>query len=132
MDATDVRVRRATPADATGVARVLNEAIADGRFTILDRSFPVEDEAAYIAALGPRGFVHVAETPEGEIVGAQTIAPLDDDVASQRHVATMGTWVLADWRRRGVGRRLFAAGAAAARGLGYAKVFTDVLSLIHI
>lgn len=126
MDATDVRVRRATPADAAGVARVLNEAIADGRFTILDRSFSVDDEAAYIAGLGRRGLVHVAETPDGEIVGAQTIAPLDDTAGSQDHVATMGTWVLAPWRRRGVGRALFAAGAAAARELGYTKVFTDL------
>ena len=126
MDATDVRVRRATPADATGVARVLNEAIADGRFTILDRPFSVDDEAAFIGGLGRRGFVHVAETPDGEIVGAQTIAPLDDAAGSQDHVATMGTWVLAAWRRRGVGRTLFAAGAATARELGYAKVFTDL------
>jgi L-amino acid N-acyltransferase YncA len=124
--APELHVRRATPADAAGVARVLNEAIADGRFTILDRPFSVEDEAAYITGLGPRGFVNVAETPGGDIVGVQTIAPLDDAVGSQDHVATMGTWVLAAWRRRGVGRALFAAGAAAARELGYAKVFTDL------
>jgi len=122
----DVRVRRATPGDAAGVARVLNEAIGDGRFTILDRTFTVEEESAYISGLGPRGFVHVAETSGGEIVGVQTVAPLDDDVRSQDHVATMGTWVPAQWRRRGVGRALFAASAAAARELGYAKVFTDV------
>lgn len=126
MRATDLRVRRATPADAAGVARVLNEAIADGRFTILDRTLSNEDEAAFIAGLGPRGFVHVAETPDGEIVGVQTVAPLADGVDSQDHVATMGTWVLSTWRRRGVGRALFAAGAAAARELGYTKVFTDV------
>ncbi len=126
MSVAELRVRRATPDDAAGVARVLNEAIADGRFTILDRPLAVADEEAFIEGLGPRGFVHVAETPAGEIVGAQTIAPLDDMVGSQDHVATMGTWVLAAWRRRGVGRALFAAGAAAARELGYAKVFTDL------
>jgi L-amino acid N-acyltransferase YncA len=122
----EVRIRRAKVGDAAGVSRVLNEAIEDGRFTILDRPFSAEEEAAYIAGLGPRGFVHIAETPGGEIVGAQTIEPLDDAVGSQDHVATMGTWVLAAWRRRGVGRALFAAGAAAARELGYAKVFTDL------
>ncbi len=121
-----VQIRRADVADAAGLSRVLNEAIEDGRFTVLDRPYSVEEEAAYIAALGPRGFIHVASAPGGEIVGAQTIAPLDDDVGSLRHVATMGTWVVAAWRRRGVGRALFAAGSAAARDLGYAKILTDL------
>jgi L-amino acid N-acyltransferase YncA len=126
MADADLRIRRAGVDDAAGVSRVLNAAIEDGRFTILDQPFSVAEEAAYIAALGVRGFIHVAETAGGEVVGAQTIAPLDDGIRSLAHVATMGTWVAPEWRRRGVGRALFAAGAAAARGLGYAKILTDV------
>ena len=38
----------------------------------------------------------------------------------------MGTWVTRAWRRRGVGAALAAASFAAARALGYEKMFTEV------
>jgi L-amino acid N-acyltransferase YncA len=124
--AAPVRIRRALVDDAAAVAAVLNEAIEDGRFTILDRPFSADEEAAYIAGLGERGLIHVAEDPGGRVVGAQTIAPLDESVGALQHVATMGTWVAGDRRRRGVGCALFAASARAARALGYAKILTEL------
>ena len=42
------------------------------------------------------------------------------------HVATMGTYVDERQRRRGVGAALAAASFAAARELGYDKIFTDL------
>lgn len=126
MSAQAVTIRRATPDDAEGVAAVLNAVIEDGRHSLLDSPFSVEDERAFIAALPERAFLHVAETG-ADIVGFQTLEPWNTFVTHEfDHVATMGTWVRESLRRRGIGRRLAAASFAAARALGYEKIFTDV------
>jgi L-amino acid N-acyltransferase YncA len=122
-----VGVRKATPDDAEAVAAVLNGAILGGSPTILDTPFSVEDERAYIEGLPARGFIHVAETPEGDIFGFQAVVPWSEFVTTAHdHVATMGTYVDAAQRRRGVGAALARASFAAALGLGYEKIFTDL------
>jgi L-amino acid N-acyltransferase YncA len=120
-------VRRATPADAAGVARVINEAIADGHFSLLDTPLSVDAEREFIAGLPERGFVHVAEAPGVGIVGVQTLAPYADFATHELdHVATLGTWVAGAWRRRGVGLRLWDETRRLALAMGYEKVVTDV------
>jgi L-amino acid N-acyltransferase YncA len=125
--AAAVSVRKATTADAAAVAAVLNGAILGGSPTLLDTPFSVEDERAYIESLPARGFIHVAETPEAGVVGFQAVIPWSDFVTTAHdHVATMGTYVDAAHRRQGVGAVLARASFAAARALGYQKIFTDL------
>jgi L-amino acid N-acyltransferase YncA len=120
-------IRRATPDDAEGVAGVLNGVILGGSPTLLDTPFSVDDERAYIESLPARGFIHVAETPDGGIAGFQTVVPWSDFVTTAHdHVATMGTYVDASHRRRGVGEALARASFAAALALAYEKIFTDL------
>lgn len=125
--AAALSVRKATPEDAEGVAAVLNGIIVGGSPTILDTPFSVEDERAYIEGLSPRSFIHVAESPGAGIVGFQAVIPWSDFATTAHdHVATMGTFVAAAHRRRGVGASLARASFAAALALGYDKVFTDL------
>ena len=125
--AAAIGIRKATPDDAAGVAAVLNGVIHGGSPTLLDTPFSVEDERAYIEALPARGFIHVAETPEDGVVGFQTVVPWSEFVTTaHHHVATMGTYVDAGRRRRGVGAALARASFAAALALGYEKIFTDL------
>ena len=127
VDDLDIVVRRATADDAAAVARLINEVILAGLPSLLDTPFSEDEERAYIAGLPARGFIHVAELPDEGVVGAQTIVPAGDFTTRQLdHVATMGTWIDARYRRRGVGRRLAEASFAAARALGYEKIFTDI------
>lgn len=121
-----VTMRRATPADAPAVAGLLNAVIAEGGFSLLDTPFSVEDERAFIDGLGDRGLITLAEAGD-DLVGFQTLEPWNAFVTHEfDHVATMGSWVAAGWRRRGIGRGLAAASFAAARELGFTTVFTDV------
>jgi L-amino acid N-acyltransferase YncA len=121
-----VHIRVATPDDAGGVAAVLNAVIAGGRHSLLDTPFTEAQERAFIQDLPARAFLHVAEAGGG-IVGVQTVEPWTTTATHEfDHVATIGTWVAAASRRRGVGRRLCEASFAAARALGFEKVFTDV------
>ena len=119
-------VRRATPDDAAGVAAVLNGVIAGGRHSLLDTPFTAAEERASIEALPERSCLHVAEAA-GEIVAFQTVIPWNTFATHEfDHVATMGTYVDARQRRRGVGAALAAASFAAALAMGYEKVFTDL------
>jgi L-amino acid N-acyltransferase YncA len=125
--AAGLSIRRATPDDAGGVADVLNGAILDGSPTLLDTPFSVEDERAYIESIPARGFIHVAEAVDTGVVGFQTVIPWSDFVTTAHdHVATMGTYVDAAHRRKGVGEALARASFAAALDLGYEKIFTDL------
>ncbi|MCX6374304.1 MAG: GNAT family N-acetyltransferase [Actinobacteria bacterium] len=121
------RVRKATPDDAAGVAAVLNGVIAGGRHSLLDTPFTVAEERAYIEALPERSFIHVAVSAGSGIIGFQTVIPWNTFATREfDHVATMGTYVDARQRRRGVGAALAAASFAAALALDYEKIFTDV------
>lgn len=122
----NITVRKATPADAAGIVAVFNPIIADGRFTAFDRPFTVEEERAFIAGLPARAFIHLAEDETGRIVGFQSVTPLDPAMGAFDHVATIGTYVAMDVQRQGIGAALFAASFAAARALGYEKIFTFV------
>ena len=127
MSPPAVNVRAAGPGDAAGVAAVLNGVIRGGSPTLLDTTFSVEEERAYIEGLPARSFLHVAEVPDAGVVGFQTVIPWNTFVTTEfDHVATMGTYVAAAHRRRGVGAALARSSFAAARALGYDKVFTDL------
>jgi L-amino acid N-acyltransferase YncA len=122
-----VSIRVARPDDAPGIAAVLNGVIRDGSPTLLDTTFSIEEERAYIESLPARSFVHIAETPDAGVVGFQTVIPWNTFVTTEfDHVATMGTYVDAAHRRRGVGAALARSSFAAALALGYDKVFTDL------
>jgi L-amino acid N-acyltransferase YncA len=105
---------------------VLNEVIVEGRHSVLDTPFSAEAEREYMESLPARAFIHVAEA-NGRIVASQTVDPWARVMTHEfDQVATMGTWVSAGWRRRGIGRRLAEVSFATARGGGYEKVFTEV------
>ncbi len=122
-------IRKAGPDDAAAVASVLNSVILEGAHTALTRPFTQDEERAFIAGLGDRSALFVAEV-DGEIAGIQSIEP--DASArytdSMRHVATVGTWMRAALRGRGIGPRLAEASLAFARAHGYGKIAIQVLA----
>jgi GNAT superfamily N-acetyltransferase len=117
----DVTIRRATVDDARGVIDVINSIIEEGGLTSLYPALTVEQEEAYIAGLGPRSALFVAEA-SGEILGVQSIEPYASYTHAADHVASMGTYVYRNFRRRGVGRRLFETTLGFARQHGYEKI----------
>lgn len=120
-------MRRATVEDARGVADVLNAVIAEGTYTLFDVPFSEEDERTFIASLGDRAAVYVAEI-DGEIAGVQSVDQFLCYARSTSHVATMGTWLRSDARGRGIGRLLAADSFGFARAHGYSKIVIHVLA----
>ena len=117
----DVTIRRATVDDAQGVVDVINSTIEEGGVTSLYPTLAVEQEQAYIEGLGPRSAMFVAEV-SGEILGVQSIEPYAAYTRAMDHVASIGTYVYRNFRRRGVGRKLFETTLGFAREQGYEKI----------
>lgn len=121
-------VRRDNLQDAAGVAEVLNSVIAEGRYTALAGHWTPEAELAFLQGfLGPRSEMFVAEVG-GRIVGWQCLEPFVHYTPTMAHVAYFGTYVLAGFRERGIGKRLAAATFDFARAHGYEKAVIYVLA----
>jgi len=99
-----IKVRKGLLQDAEEVAAVINSVIAEGKLTILDEPFTLQEEEKFLASLNDREAIFVAEV-DGKIVGIQTIS-LYSQMDANSHVATIGTWVHKDYRCRGVGKLL--------------------------
>ena len=121
------RVRRDDLQDAAGVADVLNGVIAEGGHTALTGHWTPEAEQAFLQSLRPRSEVFVAEVA-GRIMGFQVVEPFVSYTSTMNHVAHMGTYVRAEFRRRGIGRELAQATLAFARERGYEKLVIYVMA----
>jgi ribosomal protein S18 acetylase RimI-like enzyme len=122
-----ILIRKALVDDARHVADVMNSVIGEGKYTAFDRPFSEEEERGFISSLGNRSALHVAEIAGG-IAGVQSIDLFTNFAASVHHVATMGTWLRADFRGRGIGRLLAEESFTFARSHGYRKIVIQVLA----
>jgi L-amino acid N-acyltransferase YncA len=127
-----ITIRLGSPADAAGMAALLNGVIAEGSPVLLTGGFTDEAERAFLEEMPARGGFHVAEAGGGDghaapvIVAAQVFVPYAPGMPAHDHVAEMGTWVCAGWRRRGVAGSLWEHTLAALRSRRFSKVFTDI------
>ena len=119
--------RRNDIQDAAGVADVLNNVIAERRYTTLAGYWTPEAEQAFLQNLGPHSEAFVAEVA-GHIVGFQVIEPFVAYTSAMDHVAILGTYLHADFRGRGIGRRLAEETLRFAREQGYEKSVIYVLA----
>ena len=70
--------------------------------------------------------LHVAVDGAQGIVGLQSLDLWSPLLTSMAHVGQVGTFLLPEWRGRGVGRRLWSATEAFARQAGYLKLAIQV------
>jgi L-amino acid N-acyltransferase YncA len=119
--------RRDDLEDAAGIADVLNSIIAEGAHTALTGHWTPQAEMAFLQGLGARSEIFVAEAA-GRILGFQVIEPFVTYTSTMDHVSHFGTYVLADFRGQGIGRKLAEATLAFARAHGYTKSVVYVLA----
>lgn len=119
-------IRRASPTDAAGIAAVIERIAAERVHSAIDRAWTVEEERQYLQSLSPREAVHVAVDPERRIVGLQSLDLWSPHLRSMAHAGQIGTFLLPEWRGRGVGRRLWTATESFARNQGYGKLVIQV------
>lgn len=121
-----IEVRRAGPGDAAGIVRVLEAVAAERVFSAIDRVWPVEQEASYLASLSPREVFHVARDTVAGIIGFQSLDLWSSLLPSMAHVGQVGTFLLPHWRGRGIGRQLWNATETFAGRAGYEKLAIQV------
>ena len=125
----EVIIRKAVPEDAQPVASVLNSVILEARYTALTNTFTEAEERAFIKGLCPRSAMFVAEV-DTQIVGIQVIEP--DGLArytdSMQHVATVGTWIDANFRGHKIGQSLAEASFTFAKTKNFEKIAIQVLA----
>jgi ribosomal protein S18 acetylase RimI-like enzyme len=126
MTKTDVSVRKATADDAPGVAAVLEVVAFERVHSAIDRAWSMEEEREYIESLYPRDAIHVAVDRTGTVVGIQVLDRWSALLPAMSHVAQVGTYLLPEWRRQGVGHKLWAHTVAYARNAGYRKLVIQV------
>jgi RimJ/RimL family protein N-acetyltransferase len=103
------------------------EAIAAERIhSAIDRAWTAEEERRWLESLSPREAVHVAVHDRQGVIGLQTLERWSATLGSMAHVGQIGTFLLPEWRGRGLGRRLWTATLAFARGAGYRKFVIQV------
>ena len=121
-----IAIRKASEADAAALVAIMEGIAAEKIHSAIDVPWTVEQQRAYLASLSDRESVHVAETPSGEIVGFQTLDRWAPSITSMQHVAQLGTFLIPEWRRRGLGRLLFKSTEAFTRSAGYSKMVIQV------
>jgi RimJ/RimL family protein N-acetyltransferase len=120
-----VTIRRATPGDAEVISAIWEVVCAERIYTAVDCPFTPQQEREYLLSLSDREGIFLAEV-EGRSVGFQTLDLWAKYTSSFRHVGSMGTIILPEWRQRGMGRRLAAQTLEFAHASGYEKIVVYV------
>jgi L-amino acid N-acyltransferase YncA len=124
MITVTITVRPAHPLDARPMAAILSEIVAIGGTTAITGTIEAEDIRAWMATAPARSAWHVAETPQGEIMGFQWIAPGAAYLPPE--AAEIATFAKPGQQGLGIGSRLFAATEQAARALGYGWINANI------
>ena len=120
-------IREVTIEDAQGIIDVLNPIIIEARYTILDKTFTVDEEKAFIESFPERGVFSVAvNEATSQLLGFQNVEPFATYTKAFDHVGIIGTYVDANSRGQGVAKQLFDYTFKAAKAKGYEKLFAYV------
>ncbi|MEZ9651379.1 GNAT family N-acetyltransferase [Vibrio lentus] len=120
-------IREVTVEDAQGIIDVLNPIIIEARYTILDQTFTVDEEKAFIESFPDRGVFSVAvNETTSQLLGFQNVEPFATYTKAFDHVGIIGTYVDANSRGQGVAKQLFDNTFKSAKAKGYEKLFAYV------
>ena len=126
MTEPSLLIRRASLDDAEGIARVLDAIAGERIHSAIERAWTAAEQRTYLASLSTREAFHVAITASGQIIGYQSLDLYSPILSSMAHVGQLGTFLLPEWRRRGVGSTLFDATREFAASRGYHKLVIQV------
>ncbi|MBT9242437.1 N-acetyltransferase family protein [Vibrio splendidus] len=120
-------IREVAVEDAQGIINVMNPIIIEARYTILDQTFTVDEEKAFIASFPERGVFSVAvNETTSQLLGFQNVEPFATYTKAFDHVGIIGTYVDANSRGQGVAKQLFDSTFKATKSKGYEKLFAYV------
>ncbi len=121
-----LHVRKATSGDAAGIVKVLETVASERVYSAIDVVWSVGQEARYLDSISQREAFHVAIDDFQRIVGFQSLDLWSSLLPSMAHVGQVGTFLVPEWRRRGVGHQLWNVTELFARQQAYQKLAIQV------
>lgn len=122
----DLKVRPVMLKDADAICRIINSLVAEGRYTTYSKT-SVAEQRAVIESMAQNEIMFVAEFDE-EVIGFQFFGQFPDEAEANRHVGTMGTFLLKSQRGMGLGGELARRTFRWARNKGFEKVVVWVFA----
>ena len=101
----DLNICKATIDDARAISSIWKVICAEKINTAVNIPFTPEQERTYIAQLSDREGIFLAEINK-QIVGFQSLDLWAKYTNSFDHVGVIGTFILPNWRRNGIGEKL--------------------------
>jgi ribosomal protein S18 acetylase RimI-like enzyme len=120
-----ITIRRATLDDADAISAIWNVICAERTYTAINQPFTPQQERDYIASLSDRESIFLADVND-RVVGFQSLDMWAKYTDSFDHVGVVGTFVLPNWRRKGIAHHLAAHTFDFARANGYEKIVIHV------
>jgi len=96
-----INISRATERDAESISAIWEVICAERIYTAVNRPFNPTQQRKYITNLSEREGIFVARVNE-QIIGFQSLDLFAKYTDSFDHVGVIGTFVLPEWRRKGV------------------------------
>jgi len=100
-----ISIRKAIPGDAIEISQIWEVICAERKFTVVNILFSPEQEKQYISSLSNREAIFLAEMKD-KIVGFQSLDLWAKYTDSFDHVGVLGTFILPEWRQKGIGTKL--------------------------
>jgi RimJ/RimL family protein N-acetyltransferase len=119
-----VEIRRARESDAESIREAVRAVAQEKWYLATVEGFSLEETRAFLKRILDGNFPQVTAVAGDIVVGCCDILP--NSAAGFGHVARLGMYVRAEWRRQGIGRRLLDACLTLARNLGIEKVELEV------
>ncbi|MEP2892145.1 N-acetyltransferase family protein [Tateyamaria sp.] len=119
-----INVRPAIALDASSMARLLNEIIAEGGTTAIAKPVTGTDLSDWMASNDGQAAWHVAVNTGEDVVGFQWIAPGTDYLPAE--AAEIATFVQVGQTGLGIGSKLFNATRNAAKVIGYKWINANI------
>ena len=119
-----ISVRPAIALDASSMARLLNEIIAEGGTTAIAKTVTNADLSDWMASNDGRAAWHVAVNASEEVMGFQWIAPSAEYLPPV--AAEIATFVQIGQTGLGIGSKLFDATRKAAKSIGYKWINANI------
>ncbi len=113
--------RRATAEDVAQISAVIAEIVKDPSPVALRQAMSPQEVLRWIERLGERGGLFICES-EGQVVGFSALNFNTEDPTEDPETASLGVWVLASHRGKGVGTALAECVLEHAREHGFKRI----------
>lgn len=116
-----ISIKKADIADAESISLIWTVICSERKYTAVNKPFTPQQEREYLSSLSDREAIFLAEI-KNQVVGFQSLDLWVKFTDSFDHVGTIGSFILPEWRKNSIGRKLSDFTFQFARENGYKKL----------